>query len=157
MSLDLSEKLDAELGEVLTKQLHDYVEAIRRKHSVTQAEIEDALRVTRSYLSHVLSGRKPPSGALVEMLSLFAEVPGALEHALGRPVVVGRSASALHFYVLREVATGSCYAMKRAFKEDDESPIAPPVSPSSECRTFSYESGFVSRKLSSRPPWIGQT
>lgn len=155
MSLDLSEELDAQLGAVLTQQLHGYVATIRRKYSVTQAEIEDALRVTRSYLSHVLSGRKPPSGTLVEMLSLFADVPGALEHALRRPVATTVS-NVPAVLLLRDVVTWNCYSMKRGFSKDDELPAATSGSSTFDCRAFTYQSEFHSRTLSSRPPRIGQ-
>lgn len=159
MSLDVSEKLDAQLSQVLTERLQKYVETIRRNHSVTQAEIEDALRVTRSYLSHVLSGRKPPSGTLVGMLSLFAEVPGAFEHAIGRPVLAASNrvaGSHPAVYVLRETVTRRCYAVKRAVWEGDDPPSVAPGPAPFDCRDFSYESAFDRTPLSSRPPRIGQ-
>lgn len=55
--------------------------AIREQHGVTQQKIEDALGVTRSYLSHVLGGRKRPGKMLEKLLDLFAAVPGAFERA----------------------------------------------------------------------------
>lgn len=83
MSAEISEKLDEILSGVLQTRMRLYVEKIHAIHAGTsQREIEEALRVTPSYLSHVLSGRKPPSATLVELLALFAEVPGAFEHAL---------------------------------------------------------------------------
>lgn len=83
MSLEFSKELDRRLADVLRERLKSYVQRIQRNYvGTSQLEIEQALRVTPSYLSHVLGGRKVPSGALVEMLALFAEVPGAFEHAL---------------------------------------------------------------------------
>lgn len=83
MSSEFSEQLDRSLACVLQERLRKHVQRIREMHvGTSQLEIEQALRVTPSYLSHVLSGRKVPSGSLVEMLALFAEVPGAFEHAM---------------------------------------------------------------------------
>lgn len=83
MSSEFSEQLDRSLARVLQERLREHVQRIRKMHvGTSQLAIEQALRVTPSYLSHVLSGRKVPSGTLVEMLALFAEVPGAFEHAI---------------------------------------------------------------------------
>lgn len=84
MSIEVSEPLDRLLAEELRGMLRRYVETIREKHAVTQQEMEDALGVTRSYLSHLLGGRNEPSPTLVKMLRLLADVPGAFENASGR-------------------------------------------------------------------------
>jgi transcriptional regulator with XRE-family HTH domain len=84
MNVEVSGPLDTLLAEGLKGMLRGYVDAIRMRHTVTQQEIEDALGITRSYLSHVLAGRNEPSPTLVKMLRLLAEVPGAFENAAGR-------------------------------------------------------------------------
>jgi transcriptional regulator with XRE-family HTH domain len=84
MNVEVSEPLDKMLGVSLRAGLRSQVEKLRKRHGVTQQQIEDALGVTRSYLSHLLAGRNEPSPTLVKMLALFVDVPGAFEHALGR-------------------------------------------------------------------------
>lgn len=84
MNVEVSEPLDKLLGEHLCSKLRAQVGTLRGRHGVTQQQIEDALGVTRSYLSHLLAGRNEPSPTLVKMLALFVDVPGAFEHAWGR-------------------------------------------------------------------------
>jgi transcriptional regulator with XRE-family HTH domain len=78
---EMTEVLDALLSKQLGGMIRGYVEHIGEKFGVTQAQIGMACRVDRTYLSHVTAGRKTPSGTLVELLQLFADVDGAFEHA----------------------------------------------------------------------------
>jgi len=63
--------------------LVEQVAFLRKTHGVTQRQIEAALGVTPSYLSHVLGGRRTPSRMFETLLFLFVEVPGAFERARG--------------------------------------------------------------------------
>jgi transcriptional regulator with XRE-family HTH domain len=149
MSADISEKLDAHLSEALRQLLNAHVATVRERHGVTQRDIEDALRVTRSYLSHLLSGRKPPSGTLVEMLALFAEVPGAFAHALGRPATTEAKKLAPLDAAYR---TGDPhYVTKRSWGDAEALPT--PVRAS--CAEFS-NAEFDDRRSSSTPPLMAQ-
>lgn len=69
---EVSEPLDALLRARLTAQVNQCVALIQARDNVTQQQIEDALGITRSYLSHLRAGRKEPSGMLVKLLQLCA-------------------------------------------------------------------------------------
>jgi hypothetical protein len=78
---EMSDVLDPYLTKQVGEILRGYVDVISERHDVTQSQIGTACRVGHTYLSHVAAGRKTPSGTLVELLSIFAEVDGAFEHA----------------------------------------------------------------------------
>jgi len=78
---EMSDALDALLSKQLGGMIRGYIEHIGERFGVTQAQIGAACRVDRTYLSHVTAGRKTPSGTLVELLQIFADVDGAFEHA----------------------------------------------------------------------------
>jgi transcriptional regulator with XRE-family HTH domain len=86
MTPAISESLDAILKrEYLRKQVRHCevcVKLIRERHGVTQQEIEDALGITRSYLSHLLAGSKEASLQMVRQLTAFAVSPEAFEAAM---------------------------------------------------------------------------
>lgn len=77
---EVSEKLDALLGARLTLRINQYVAMIQARDNVTQQQIEDALGVTRSYLSHLRAGRKEPSSTLFKLLELCAMSPDNSHH-----------------------------------------------------------------------------
>lgn len=97
-NIELAEKLDSVLHQTLIDDLRADVGRICAAHGANQQQVEDALGVTRTYLSHVLAGRNPPSATFVKFLRSFANVPGAYEYALGgsqspaRPLVADPSA-----------------------------------------------------------------
>lgn len=74
---EISERLDAVLQERVTRHVNYYVERIQHQHDVSQQDIEDALGVTRSYVSHLRAGRKEPSAPLLKLLHLCACIPDA--------------------------------------------------------------------------------
>lgn len=52
---------------------------IRERHRATLREVEDACGVTRTYLSHVLSGTKEASATLLALLEAFSLAPHEFE------------------------------------------------------------------------------
>ncbi|MES1186827.1 MAG: helix-turn-helix domain-containing protein [Myxococcales bacterium] len=85
MSALISSRLDAILHEqFLTQQatqLRAYVHILKTRHSVTQRQIEDACGVTRSYLSHLLSGKREAGTTLMRLIEVFALFGDTFEHA----------------------------------------------------------------------------
>ncbi len=85
MSADISSRLDAILHAVLMRRqvtrLRSCVQILKVRHGVTQQQIEDACGVTRSYLSHLLSGRREMSTTLMRLLEAFALSGDAFENA----------------------------------------------------------------------------
>lgn len=76
MSLDVSQALDARLQSTFLEEqaagVHFCVSQIVAREKVTQGQIEDACGVTRSYLSHLMSGKREASQTLLKLLELFA-------------------------------------------------------------------------------------
>lgn len=85
MSLEVSEPLDKALFEQLAARLKSRVEAIQHCWGVSERQVADALRVTRTHLARVLAGDERPSGLLFGMLDVMGNVPGAFAQAMGRP------------------------------------------------------------------------
>ena len=86
MSAAIAKRLDALLRPVFLErqasQLRVCVQALVMRHSVTQQQIEDACGVTRSYLSHIISGRREASEPLMKLIEVFALSAPAFEFAL---------------------------------------------------------------------------
>lgn len=64
--------------QALTEQASEvrhHVEVLQRRHAVTVRQIEAALAVTPSYLSHLMAGRKLASETLLRLLAVFAKHP----------------------------------------------------------------------------------
>ncbi len=83
MTLAMGEKLTDILQSELRRRVCEHVEDIRSQYGATNQQIEDALRVSRTYLSHVKSGKKSPSAMLLGFLDVLATVDGAYEQAMG--------------------------------------------------------------------------
>lgn len=85
MSAEISSRLDAILHPVLMRRqvnrLRSCVQVLKTRHDVTQQQIEDACGVTRSYLSHLLSGKREASTTLMRLLEAFAVSDDAFENA----------------------------------------------------------------------------
>lgn len=83
---EVSEPLDALLEQQYrARMIHETricVRVLQERHGASQQDIEDACCITRSYLSHLLAGRKDPSRTLVQLLKSFALAPITFEHAL---------------------------------------------------------------------------
>ncbi len=81
-SVSTEQALDNILRPQLASAIKSWIETIERKHGTSLRKIERACRVTDLYLSHVISGRRLPSGTVVELIRQFVEVPGAFEHTI---------------------------------------------------------------------------
>jgi transcriptional regulator with XRE-family HTH domain len=85
MSAAISARLDALLHEqFLTRQagqLRTCIHILKLRHSVTQQQIEDACGVTRSYLSHLVSGKREASEPLMRLIEVFTLSVDAFEQA----------------------------------------------------------------------------
>lgn len=83
---EVSEELDALLErEFLKRQAHELevcTRVLRLRHGATQQDIEDACGVTRSYLSHLLAGRKEASETLMRLIKVFVIAPDTFEYAV---------------------------------------------------------------------------
>lgn len=85
----------ARLDEIQARMFREYaatvcrnnVKSIRERHGVSTAEIEDAIGVTRTYLSQVAHGRREASLPLLHLLRAAAETPGLFKSLQAR---VGR-------------------------------------------------------------------
>jgi len=75
---EAAEQVDTVMAEIYRdrqqKEARRIVANLKKAHGVTQSEIEDACRVTRSYLSHVLNGREA-SETLMQLLRSFDMAP----------------------------------------------------------------------------------
>ena len=85
LSAKISERLEAILQEQYLKQQADQLRAciqiLKVRHQVTQQEIEDACGVTRSYLSHLVSGKREASSTLMRLVESFVISGDAFGHA----------------------------------------------------------------------------
>jgi transcriptional regulator with XRE-family HTH domain len=85
MSAQISSRLDAILQEQYLKrqatQLRTSIQLLKLRHSVTQQEIEDACGVTRSYLSHLMSGKREAGATLMRLIEIFTLFGDTFEHA----------------------------------------------------------------------------
>lgn len=83
---EVSEALDAVLREeFLERQRYELAactRAIRLRHGVDQKTIEDACGVTRTYLSHLLAGRKEAGEPLMRLIKIFVIAPETFEFAM---------------------------------------------------------------------------
>jgi transcriptional regulator with XRE-family HTH domain len=77
---EISEPLDDLLGKQLTARVSQCAALIQARDNVTQQQIEDALGITRSYLSHLRAGRKEPSATLVKLLEVCALFSECFQH-----------------------------------------------------------------------------
>lgn len=105
---EISTKLDALLRrQYLAKQAAHaryLLDTLCLRHSITQRDVERACRVTPSYLSHVVGGRREASLTLRTLLESFLISPQAFEYALsGQPWDVS-------FAPLFELKSGRTYA-----------------------------------------------
>jgi len=73
------------------------VEVLRKRHGVTQQDIERACGITPSYLSHMMSGRRETSLPLMRLIEVYTLFRESFEYALeGVPFdryMVGRKLS----------------------------------------------------------------
>lgn len=81
MSPEISEQLDQTMKGLLCARFAESVQIIVGRHGVSQLQVEDAARVTRSYFSHVCAGRKEPSGTLALLLEIFERFPATFQYA----------------------------------------------------------------------------
>lgn len=81
MSPEISEQLDQIMKAALCARFAERVQIVVDRHGVSQLQVEDAARVTRSYLSHVCAGRKQPSGTLALLLDIFERFPATFQYA----------------------------------------------------------------------------
>lgn len=86
---EISDPLDSLLLVALRENLNKQVEDICTKHNVTIADVEAACRFSKKQLELVLSGSDEIDGTLVELLSIFTNVPGAFEHAYS-PIIANK-------------------------------------------------------------------
>jgi predicted XRE-type DNA-binding protein len=101
MAPEFSEPLDESLRQQLTAHVNQCVGIIQKRDNVTQQQIEDAFGVTRSYLSHLLAGRKEPSATLVKLLEVCALFPECYQHVRERRPFEIRRAAASHRSALK--------------------------------------------------------
>jgi len=66
-------------------EVRAHVETLKLRHGVTLRQIEAALAVTPSYLSHLLAGRKLASETLLRFLSTLAQHPATFRHPVVAP------------------------------------------------------------------------
>lgn len=88
-----AEALDVRLQQAHTEYCKRLVDSVRKRANVTQRELEVALGVTPTYLSHLVSGRKQASLQLVRLLQAYAVHPDEVtRHLRGGDWVTAMSA-----------------------------------------------------------------
>lgn len=120
--------LDEVMKNALALEMHRCVRLLRSRYDATNQVIEDALGITRSYLSHLLAGRNP-SPTLVKFLQSFVEVPGAFDFALRRPAEHNGSRETKWLEACQLLASpspspGASYRGPRRFGEDARRPAS---------------------------------
>ena len=69
----------------LTNHATALIDALRKRHRISQKQLEIACGLTPTYFSHISRGRKTPSLQLVRLLEAFEAVPDELQrHIEGR-------------------------------------------------------------------------
>lgn len=123
MAPEVSERLDALLRESLTVRINQCVKIIQTRDGVTQQQIEDALGVTRSYLSHLRAGRKEPSGPLVKLLELCALSADNFHHLCERQPFAILSVGLFVVSGGKRFRAGSGFSPLRQYQRTYEVPV----------------------------------
>lgn len=117
MTPEVSEKLDAVLlREHLRRQAQELQLCTRvlcQRHGVTQQQIEDACGVTRSYLSHLLAGRREASATLMRLIKSFVVSPEAFALAMGATPIEGYLAGLFTVAPRRQAPRGRAGSRER--------------------------------------------
>lgn len=120
---EVSEKLDALLSQRLTLRINQYVTLIQTRDNVTQQQIEDALGVTRSYLSHLRAGRKEPSSSLFKLLELFAISPETSHHLRQRQPYVLCSRALFAVGSSARIRPGTGFTQLQRYQSNYQAPL----------------------------------
>lgn len=125
MAPEVSERLDEVLRRQLTTHVDQCVKYIQTLNGVTQQDIEDAIGVTRTYLSHLRAGRKEPSAPLIKLLELCAFIPDCFQHVREkRPVTLAWPAALIVVGKAGRAQTGSGFRATRRYSSSYEDPPA---------------------------------
>jgi transcriptional regulator with XRE-family HTH domain len=117
MTPEVSDELDAILlREHLRRQARELELCTRilcERHGVTQQQIEDACGVTRSYLSHLLAGRREASATLMRLVKSFVVSPEAFSLAMGGTAIESYVAGLFTVAPRRQVRRGRTGSRER--------------------------------------------